>query len=181
MGTLLLNLMFLLYRKCTDRFTTNVNPRSQEKYMFSRLTRKLGGGGILYFIGTRLWGELDKCLQTETKAYIPLQRKTICVGSSHWLRPPTTQFRVGDTNMLVFKMLKFALPPTRTLKFALPPTPTPNACRWNIGGVGSPTRGAGIVHVHFMFFVLISFALGSQHKLSFQWNMGLRFNCTHDA
>ena len=61
------------------------------------------------------------------------------------------------------------------LKFAFPPTPAPNASRWNIGGVGPPTQaylGAGIGHVHFMFFVLISFALGGQRKPSFQWNMG---------
>ena len=50
------------------------------------------------------------------------------------------------------------------LKFALPPTPTPNASRWNIGGVGSPTRGAGVGHVDFLFFVSISFALGTQRK-----------------
>ena len=69
-----------------------------------------------------------------------------------------SQFRVRDTNMLVSNTLKFALPPTPTLKFALPPTPM-----W----------GAGVGHVHFMFFVLISFALGSQRKPSIQWNMGL--------
>ena len=32
----------------------------------------------------------------------------------------------------------------------------------------------GVGHVHFIFFVLISFALGSRRKRSFQWNMGLR-------
>ena len=61
----------------------------------------------------------------------------------------------------------------QTLKFALPLTPTPNASRWNIGDTGSPARGAGVGHIHFMFFVLISFALGSQREPSFQWNMGL--------
>ena len=70
-------------------------------------------------------------------------------------------------------MLKFALPQTRTLKFALPPTPTPNASRQNIGGVGSPTRGAGVGHVDFMLFVSISFTLVRQCELSFQWNLGL--------
>ena len=53
------------------------------------------------------------------------------------------------------------------------PTRNPNACRWNIGCVGCATREAGVGHVHFMFFVLISFALGIQSKPSFQWNMGL--------
>ena len=36
-----------------------------------------------------------------------------------------------------------------------------------------PTQNSGVGHVHFMFFVLILFALGSQRKPSFQWNMGL--------
>ena len=49
------------------------------------------------------------------------------------------------------KMLKFALPQKRTLKFALPPTPTPNANRWNIGGVGSPMQISCVDHVHFIF------------------------------
>ena len=29
------------------------------------------------------------------------------------------------------------------------------------------------LHVYFMFFVSISFALGTQHELVFWWNMGL--------
>ena len=56
----------------------------------------------------------------------------------------------------------------KMLKFALPPRPTPNASRWNIGGVGSPTRGAGVGHVDFMLYVSISFALVSQRERSFQ-------------
>ena len=35
-----------------------------------------------------------------------------------------------------------------------------------------PTQNSGVGHVHFMFFVLISFALASQREPSFQWNMG---------
>ena len=31
-----------------------------------------------------------------------------------------------------------------------------------------------IGHVHFMLFVLISFALGTQREPSLQWNMGLK-------
>ena len=57
--------------------------------------------------------------------------------------------------------------------FAFYPTPTPDASQWNIGGVGPSGVGAGVGHVHFMFFVLISFAFCSQRKPSFQWNMGL--------
>ena len=36
------------------------------------------------------------------------------------------------------------------------------------------TQNSGVGLVHFMFFVLISFALGSQCEPSFQWNMGLK-------
>ena len=64
------------------------------------------------------------------------------------------KIRIGDTNMLVSKMLKFALPQT----------PNPNVSRWNIGGFGSPTQGAGIGHVHFMFFCVDFIALGTQRK-----------------
>ena len=37
-----------------------------------------------------------------------------------------------------------------------------------------PGVGAGVGHVHFMFFVLISFVFCSQRKPSFRWNMGLK-------
>ena len=65
-----------------------------------------------------------------------------------------------------------AFPPTQNIKFAFPPTQNPNASQWNIGCVGSLALGLCVGHVHFIFFVLISFALGSQSKHSFQWNMG---------
>ena len=61
---------------------------------------------------------------------------------------------------------------SKTLKFALPPTQNPNASQWNICRVGSPAQNSRVGHVHLMFFVLISLALGSQRKPSFQWNMG---------
>ena len=107
------------------------------------------------------------------KAYIPLRRKTIRVGSWRWLGPPTPQFCVTYTNMLVSKNAKICVPPDANLKFALPPTPTPNASQWNIGCVGSPMQDFRICNVHFIFGV-ISFAFGGQRKPSCQWNMGLR-------
>ena len=64
--------------------------------------------------------------------------------------------------------------PTRNLKVVFYPTPTPDASQWNIGGVGLSGVGAGVGHVHFMLFMSISFALGTQRKLVFQWNMGFR-------
>ena len=76
--------------------------------------------------------------------------------------------------------LKFALALTQNLKFALATMPTPDNSQWNIGGVGPSGVGAGVGHVHFMFFVLISFALRSQRKPSFQWNMGLNVSIHAD-
>ena len=58
------------------------------------------------------------------------------------------------------------------LKFALPHTQTLNGSRWNIGHVGSPTRGAGVGHVHLILFVLFLVALGTQRKCDIQWNTG---------
>ena len=60
------------------------------------------------------------------------------------------------------------------IKFAFLPTQNPNASQWNIGCVGSLALGLCVGHVRFIFFVLISFASGTQRKLVFQWNMGLR-------
>ena len=93
------------------------------------------------------------------------------VGGWRWAIAPTPDFCVGI--------------PTCWYLLALPPTPipdanpkicvTPEASQWNIGGVGPSGVGAGVGHVHFMLFMSISFASGTQRKLIFQWNMG--FNC----
>ena len=48
--------------------------------------------------------------------------------------------------------LKFVSPLTPNLKFALPQMPTPDANQGNNGGVGPSRVGAGIGHVHFIFF-----------------------------
>ena len=37
-------------------------------------------------------------------------------------------------------------------------------------------NGVCIGHVYFMLFVSISFALGSQHKRNFEWNMNISSN-----
>ena len=102
--------------------------------------------------------------------------------------PPTPEFCMRDTNMLVY----FGLPPTPI------PDASPNICvsrrqtpdakpkicispdakprrqsveyrlRW------VPTQNAGVGHVYFMFFVYISFAFGTQREPKFRWNMGFR-------
>ena len=55
----------------------------------------------------------------------------------------------------------------RKLKFVLPPTQTPNASQWNIVCVGCPGVGSRVGHVHLIFFVSISFALGSQFQVEY--------------
>ena len=51
----------------------------------------------------------------------------------------------------------FALPNARNTNMLVSlvfyPTPTPDASQWNIGGVGPSDIGAGVGHVHFIFFV----------------------------
>ena len=96
----------------------------------------------------------------KSKAYIPLRRKNICVGSSHWLKPPTRNFALGVPTCWYLKMLKFVLPPTQILKFALPPMRNPNARQWNIGCAGCQMQNSYVGHVHLFFHVSISFALG---------------------
>ena len=62
------------------------------------------------------------------------------------------------------------------LKVAFYSMQNPNASQWNKGCVGSLALGLCVGHVHFIFFVLISFALGSRCKCIFQWNMGFTPN-----
>ena len=84
---------------------------------------------------------------------IPLQRKTICVGSWHWLRPPMPQFCVGD--MLVSKISV-----TPNAKHKSPKQANGIFCAWD------PMQNICIGHVHFMLFVLISFVLVTQQEPS---------------
>ena len=73
---------------------------------------------------------------------------------------PHAQFRVGDTNMLVSKNAKICV------------TPNVNPQRKSMGYRLSwvPNEKCSVGHVHFIFLVSISFALGP----FFQWNMDLR-------
>ena len=61
--------------------------------------------------------------------------------------------------------------PTLTLMDPMLTPHRPNSSQWNIVCVVSPQVGARFGHVHFMFFVSISFALATQHKPIFLWNM----------
>ena len=72
------------------------------------------------------------------------------------------KFCVGFTNMLVSK----------NAKIYVTPNVKPQRGSVELSCVGSPGVGACVVHVHFMLFVSILFALGSQRERYFQWNMG---------
>ena len=96
------------------------------------------------------------------------QRQNLALGT------PTCWYLGANGNP--FCVLPDAFNPTRNLKFAFYPTRNPNASQWNIGCVGSLVLGLCVGHVHFICFVLISFALGGRRKHSFQWNMGFN-NC----
>ena len=85
---------------------------------------------------------------------------------------PTCWYLGANANP--FCVLPDAFYPTPKPKFAFYPTPKPNASQWNIGCIGSLALGLCVGHIHFIFWVLISFALGSRRKRSFQWNIGLR-------
>ena len=97
--------------------------------------------------------------------------KTFALGPGVGLDPQRQNFASGIPTCWYLKMRN---PRRQTLIFALPPMPTPDASQWNIGGVGSPTQNIRVGHVHFMLFMSISLASGTQRKHSFQWNMGLR-------
>ena len=74
--------------------------------------------------------------------------------------------KAKDTKMLV----SFALGDANFLRH---PTQNPNASQWNICCVGFQMQNSCIGHVHFILFVSISYALGSQRKHSFSVEYGL--------
>ena len=48
---------------------------------------------------------------------------------------------------------------------------TPNASQWNVVCVGSPGVGSHAGHVHFVFFVSISFALAMGSRFSVEYGL----------
>ena len=99
------------------------------------------------------------------------------VGGWRWAITPVARILRWDTNMLVSeKNAKNKIcicPDAKQNKFASLPTQNPNTSQWNIGCVGSLALGLCVGHVHFIFFVLISFASDTRQKPVFQWNMVL--------
>ena len=95
------------------------------------------------------------CKNVLLKPIFHCDGKPFALGPGIGLDHQRHNFALEIPTCWYLKSLKFVLPPTQTLKMAIPPTPTPNVSRWNIGDVGSPTRGAGVGHVDFMLFVFI--------------------------
>ena len=122
-----------------------------------------------YYYESKLWNSLPSNIQNaKTKAYIPLQSKTPRVGGSRWVIPPISRWGYYPTRDFVLL--------SKTAKICATSNAKPNASQWNIGCVGSPTQNFRVGHLHFMLFVLISFASGNQREPSLQWNMSLRPN-----
>ena len=87
--------------------------------------------------------------------------KKVALGPGVGLAPQRHYFVLGIPTCWYLKMKEFAFPTTQNIKFAFPPTQNPNSSQWNIGCIGSLALGLCVGHVHFIFFVFISFVLGS--------------------
>ena len=100
-------------------------------------------------------------LKVTFKPIFHCNAKLLSLEASRLFTPPTRQFHVTYTNMLVSKNRYL---PNVTPYLANATPYLPNASRWNMGRVGSPHFGAHVGHVDFMLFMSISFAFGSQRK-----------------
>ena len=91
--------------------------------------------------------------------------------------PPTPEFWVGNTNMLVSKMWKFAFPDAKSLtpnlEFVLAPTPNPDASQWNIGGVGCQRKIFASSMYISCFLCRFHLRRAPNANPFFLWNMGL--------
>ena len=121
---------------------------------------------VIFFLFLGSLTTLHSCLETASrscfsavwaifsiKPIFHCDAKPLGLGVRFGHYPQCENFAFGMPTCRYVKSLEFALPQRKTLNFALPPTATPNASRWNIVGVGSPTQGAGIGHVDIMLFM----------------------------
>ena len=98
--------------------------------------------------------------------------KTICVGSLLWLRPPTPQFRVWDTNMLVSKNAKICVTPNANAKIFVTPNANPQSkqveYRWrlvpNMRGWRWPSR----FHVVCLIFGRVGYPTETQYPVEYR-------------
>ena len=126
---------------------------------------KLDEAKTLYFDTFQVgYALIQGYIVTTVKPIFHCNAKTLALGHRVGQYPQRESFALGIPTCWYLKMLKFALAVTQT----------PNANRWIIGCIASPTQNYRFGHVDFMLFVLISFALVTQCDPSLQWNMGLR-------
>ena len=92
----------------------------------------------------------------------------------HWAIPPMQKLCVEVTNMLVSKNVKICLTPHAKPKICVTPkaNPCPNSVEYRLHRVLALALVLG--RYISCCFMSISFALGSQRKRGFQWNMGFR-------
>ena len=97
-----------------------------------------------------------KLIFWQSKAYNPLRRKIPGVWSWRWAMPPTPEFCVENTNMLVScsqrESHNLGFYPKQNLKFAFYPTRNPNASQWNIGCIGSQRKILALA-IYISFFL----------------------------
>ena len=122
------------------------------------------------------------------KAYIRLRRKTIGVGSWSTLLRPLTQNIPTCWYILALPNAKICVSPDVKLKICVSPDVKLKICvspdanprrqsmeyRWRWAFWRWGWRWGWRWACTFHFFVLISFASGTQRKLVFQWNMGIK-------
>ena len=106
----------------------------------------------------------------QCKVYIPLRRNIPGVGGWRWAMPPTPEFCVGDTNMLVSWSQRN---PTQNLKFAFYPTLNPNASQWNIGCVGSQRKMLALAMYISCFFCVYFICVWYPTRTPFPVEYGL--------
>ena len=99
-----------------------------------------------------------------SKAYIPTERKIPGVGGWRWAVHPTPEFCVTQRKIYQHVGIFCVKLVSENAKICVSPNAKPQCqpveyrLRW------VPTQHFRVEHVHFMFFVYISFASGTQPK-----------------
>ena len=106
-------------------------------------------------------------IRDNIKPIIHWDAKPLALGPGVGLDPQSHNFALGIPTCWYLKTGKFPLLPLPNLKFPFPPTPNPNASQWNIVCVGFQMQISRIGHVHFIFCVSISFALGTPFPVEY--------------
>ena len=113
------------------------------------------------------------------QGFIPIfhcDAKTFTLGPGVGLDPQCHNFALGIPTSWYLKTAKICIIPTVKHKICVTPKAKPQCepMEYRLHWVPN-TQFLRISHVHFMLFVLISFALVTQREPSLQWNMGFSF------